>query len=83
MRRRELQSLRGEKRTVAVMEAPYRLVPLLRDLADLLGDKRELCVAFDLTIPTEEIKRGRAKDLLAYFSKSGKVGEFVVVIKGA
>ena len=83
VRRRELQSLRAEKRTVAVMEAPYRLVPLLKDLVDVLGDKREICVAFDLTMPAEDIKWGSAKELLAYFSKSGKVGEFVVVIKGA
>ena len=81
-RRRQLQSLRGEKRTVAVMEAPYRLVPLLKDIVEVLGDKREMCIAFDLTMPTEEIKRGKAEDLLAYFSGKEKVGEFVIVIKG-
>ena len=82
VRRRELQSLRGEKRTVAVMEAPYRLLPLLKDIVDVLGEKRELCVAFDLTMPTEEIKRGKARDLLNYFSGKTKVGEFVIVVKG-
>jgi 16S rRNA (cytidine1402-2'-O)-methyltransferase len=82
VRRRQLESLRGEKRTVAVMEAPYRLVPLLKDIVDLLGAKRELCVAFDLTTPTEEIKRGNARDVFNYFIDRGKVGEFVIVIKG-
>jgi 16S rRNA C1402 (ribose-2'-O) methylase RsmI len=41
-----------------------------------------LCVAFDLTMPTEEIKRGKARDVLDYFVGRGKVGEFVIVIKG-
>jgi 16S rRNA (cytidine1402-2'-O)-methyltransferase len=82
VRRRELESLRGEKRTVAVMEAPYRLLSLLKDIVDVLGEKRELCVAFDLTMPTEEVKRGKAGELLGHFSRKGKVGEFVIVIKG-
>src|SRR3990172_3640555 len=82
VRRRQLESLRPEKRTVAVMEAPYRLIALLKDIIEVLGDKRELCVAFDLTMPTEEIKRGKAKELLSYFQAKGKVGEFVIVLKG-
>jgi len=82
LRRRELESLRGEKRTVAVMEAPYRLLPLLKDIVDVLGEKRQLCVAFDLTMPTEEIRRGKAADLLGHFTRKGKVGEFVIVIRG-
>jgi 16S rRNA (cytidine1402-2'-O)-methyltransferase len=82
VRRRELESLRGEKRTVALMEAPYRLLPLLKDIVDVLGEKRGLCVAFDLTMPTEEIKRGKASDLLNYFSGKTKTGEFVIVVKG-
>lgn len=82
VRRRELESLRGEKRTVAVMEAPYRLLPLLKDIVDVLGEKRELCIAFDLTMPTEEVRHGKAGELLAHFSRKGKVGEFVIVIKG-
>jgi 16S rRNA (cytidine1402-2'-O)-methyltransferase len=81
-RRRELESLRGEKRTVAVMETPYRLLPLLKDIVDVLGEKRELCVAFDLTMPTEEIKRGKAKELFVYFTGRARVGEFVIVIRG-
>ena len=82
VRRRELGSLRGEKRTVAVMEAPYRLLPLLKDIAEVLGDKRDVCVAFDLTMPDEEIKRGQAREVLKYFETKGKVGEFVIVIRG-
>jgi len=82
VRRRELADLRAEKRTVVVMEAPYRLVPLLKDIVEVLGPKREACVAFDLTMPTEEIKRGSSKELLDYFTAKGKTGEFVIVLKG-
>lgn len=82
VRRRELQSIKAERRTIALMEAPYRLLSLLKDIVEVLGEKRELCVAFDLTMPTEEIKRGKAKEILGYFSREEKKGEFVIVIRG-
>ncbi len=82
VRRRELQSIKAERRTIALMEAPYRLLSLLKDIVEVLGERRELCVAFDLTMPTEEIKRGKAKEILGYFSREEKKGEFVIVIRG-
>lgn len=76
----ELQDVRKEKRTVVLMDAPYRLVQLVRDIAEVVGNSRRMCVAFDLTLPTEEIFHGTADQLYQQFSQSGKKGEFVVIL---
>lgn len=79
----ELQKLKTERRTIVLLETPYRLLPLLRDLREVLGPSRRLSIAFDLTMPTEEIYRGTTQDLLQKFSNDRKKGEFVVVIEGS
>jgi 16S rRNA (cytidine1402-2'-O)-methyltransferase len=77
----ELQQLKREPRTIALMEAPYRLVQLVRDIAEVFGSTRRICVAFDLTLPTEEIFRGAAQELYQRFSKEERKGEFVLLIE--
>ncbi len=76
----ELQQIKKDPRTIVLMDTPYRLVQLLRDCADVLGPARKLCVAFDLTLPTEEIIRGTGPELYQRFSREEKKGEFVLVI---
>lgn len=76
----ELQQLKRDGRTIVFMETPYRLMQLLRDMAAVFGTTRRVCVAFDLTLPTEEIFRGTAPDLYQRFMKEAKKGEFVVVL---
>ncbi|MEP0823835.1 MAG: 16S rRNA (cytidine(1402)-2'-O)-methyltransferase [Ignavibacterium sp.] len=76
----ELQQLKRDRRTIVFMETPYRLLQLLRDMAEVFGSSRNLCVAFDLTLPTEEIFRGTAPELYQKFMKEGRKGEFVVVL---
>ena len=77
----ELQQLKREPRTIALMEAPYRLVQLVRDIAEVFGSTRRICVAFDLTLPTEEIFRGSAQELYGRFSREERKGEFVLLIE--
>jgi len=79
----ELQALRREKRTMVFMDTPYRLVALMRDIADVLGANRKVCVAFNLTMPEENIFRGPARELFLQFEKRNLKGEFVVVVEGA
>jgi 16S rRNA (cytidine1402-2'-O)-methyltransferase len=79
----ELQQLRRERRTIVLMDTPYRLVALLKDIADVFGAERKLCVAFDLTLPGEQIFHGTAPSLYQRLSVEEKKGEFVVVIDKA
>lgn len=78
----ELRQLRKEHRTIVLMDTPYRLVQLLRDMADVFGEARRVCVAFDLTLPSEEIFHGTLPKLYQQFLKEEKKGEFVVVLEG-
>ena len=78
----ELKGLKPEPRTIVLMDAPYRLVQLVRDIADVFGSTRRICVAFDLTLPTEEILRGTAPELHKRFAKEERKGEFVLMIEG-
>ncbi|HEY6192175.1 MAG TPA: 16S rRNA (cytidine(1402)-2'-O)-methyltransferase [Bacteroidota bacterium] len=79
----ELRQLQGEQRTMVFMDTPYRLVPLLKDLSEMFGAGRRLCVAFNLTMPDEEVFRGNALDLYRLFEKKKMKGEFVIVVEGA
>ncbi len=79
----ELKELKKEKRTVVVMDTPYRLVQLLRDIAEVYGQERRICVGFDLTMGTEKFYYGTAPKLYQEFLKDNRKGEFVVVIEGA
>jgi len=76
----ELRRLRNEPRTTIIMDTPYRLVQVLKDLADVFGESRELCVAFDVTLPSEEIFHGTPADLHKGFQKEKRKGEFVLVL---
>jgi 16S rRNA (cytidine1402-2'-O)-methyltransferase len=77
----ELQQLKREKRAIVLMDTPYRLVALLKDIADVFGSGRRLCVAFNLTLPDEEIFHGTAPVLFDRFSKNEKKGEYVIIIE--
>lgn len=78
----ELQQLRRELRAIILMDTPYRLVPLMKDIAEVFGDSRRVCVAFDLTMADEEIFHGTAPQLASKFEKEERKGEFVIVIEG-
>ena len=79
----ELRHLFTEKRTMVFMDTPYRLVALLKDIAQIFGDQRRICVAFNLTMPDEQIFRGKSLELYRQFEKKNLKGEFVVVVEGS
>ncbi len=81
-RRSELRQLLQERRAIVLMDTPYRLVPLLADLAEAFGDSRRLCIAFDLTMPDEQMFYGTAVQLHRKFAAKAVKGEFVIVIEG-
>lgn len=81
-RRAELKQLQQERRTLVLMDTPYRLVPLLRDLAETFGRSRRVCIAFNLTLPDEEMFYGSAVELHQRFQANERKGEFVIVIEG-
>ncbi len=81
-RRRALESLRGERRTLVLYEAPHRLLDTLGDILDTLGD-RPVAIARELTKVHEEIWRGTVAEARAHFTERAPRGEFTLVIGGA
>ena len=63
IRKKELQSLKYLKRTIVLMEAPYRLKAILQDIKDIF-EHRKIFVAFDLTMQSEKKFRGNASEIL-------------------
>lgn len=81
-RRRALRALKHEPQTFILLEAPYRLIPLLRSVRDEFGGGRQICVACNLTMPDERIVRGTVGNVIEVFGRQPFRGEFVLVVAG-
>lgn len=79
-RSRLLESLADQPRTLVAFETPHRLVAALRDILDVLGDRR-VAVCREMTKVHEEVFRGTVSEAVAYFDQPR--GEFTLVIEGA
>ena len=83
-RRRRLQEIRTEARTVVYFESPQRTASALAAVADVLGEARPACVARELTKLHEEVVRGTAGELAAWAAEreagEGIRGEVVLLV---
>lgn len=80
-RRKELESIKENKKTTIIYESPHRLLGLLQDIIDILGD-RKISISRELTKKYEETFRGTGKQALEKFQASRVRGEFVLIIQG-
>ena len=81
-RRRRIEELEREPRTIVLFESPHRIAACLRDLADLMGE-RSAVLARELTKLHEEVRRGSLPELAASVEADPPRGEIVVVVEGA
>jgi 16S rRNA (cytidine1402-2'-O)-methyltransferase len=82
-RKKALQALAGETRTMIFYESPQRVGAFLSEAAEILGDRRA-CLVRELTKIHEEILRGTLADLAAEIARRGTVlGEITLVVAGA
>jgi len=78
-RKKKIAGWTAEKRTIIFYESPYRVVRLLEDIKEVLGNT-PLVAARELTKKFEEVIRGPADDLLERFKKQAPRGEFVFLL---
>jgi 16S rRNA (cytidine1402-2'-O)-methyltransferase len=81
-RRKRLDSLLNEDRTMVFFEAPHRLNDFLDAAIEAFGPEREAAVARELTKKFEEVRRDSLSGLRAW-AEDGVRGEIVVVVHGA
>ncbi|MEL6526544.1 MAG: 16S rRNA (cytidine(1402)-2'-O)-methyltransferase [Chloroflexota bacterium] len=82
--RRDLfKSFLNDPRTLIAYESPHRIADTLGQVASVMGDKRRICVAREMTKKFEEFWRGTAKDGAVYFSSHNPKGEVTLLIAGA
>ncbi|WMM24400.1 16S rRNA (cytidine(1402)-2'-O)-methyltransferase [Tissierella sp. MB52-C2] len=78
---KELKRIKEYKYTTIIYEAPHRLLNLLEDMLDALGE-RKISISRELTKKYEETFRGTIDEALNYFRDSGVRGEFVLILEG-
>lgn len=79
-RRRLLESLKNEPRTVIFYESPHRILKTLEAVDAVFGE-RPVCVVRELTKKFEEVLRGPAADVRKRLSVKKVLGEFVLLLK--
>jgi len=78
-RKRALQRLRIEDRTIILYEAPHRIEDALADALEVLGD-RPACLAREVTKLHEEFRRGTLSEIVASLSGKPARGEITLLI---
>jgi len=82
-RRRRIEAVAGEERTVVLFEAPGRVAATLGGLLEACGPERRVVVARELTKVHEEVWRGTLLEASAHFAGREVRGEVVLVLAGA
>jgi 16S rRNA (cytidine1402-2'-O)-methyltransferase len=78
-RRRALEHLRIEDRTIILYEAPHRIAETVADAREILGD-RNACLAREVTKLHEEFRRGKLSDLAESLAERPARGEITLII---
>ncbi|MGH1402935.1 MAG: 16S rRNA (cytidine(1402)-2'-O)-methyltransferase [Alphaproteobacteria bacterium] len=75
-----LREWKDVRATLVAFEAPPRLLKALTDIENVLED-RDVAVVREITKMYEEVRRGKARDLITYYTDHGlPKGEIVLVI---
>ena len=78
-RRRMLERLRIEERTIILYEAPHRIAESIADAREILGD-RPACIAREVTKLHEEFLRGKLSQLEESLAERPARGEITLVV---
>ena len=79
LRKKELEKIKKEKYTIVFYEAPHRILDMLKDLNEVLGD-RFISISREISKKYEEIYRGRISIIINEIGTPK--GEYVVIVEG-
>lgn len=81
LRRKRLEEIKNEKRTIIFYESPHRLKETLKDMLKYLGN-RKIAVNRELTKKYQEIIREDIETVIEIFNNREVKGEFVLIVEG-
>ena len=81
-RKKRLEDLSEEKRTMIFYESPHKLIKTLNDFSNYFGFDRDISVTKEISKVYETTYRGKVIDVLNQVSKPKIKGEFVIVVIG-
>ena len=82
-RRRALEELRREPRTMVFYEAARRLADTLAEMATAFGESRDAAVVSEITKTHEKTARGTLAELERRFRATPALGEITIIVAGA
>lgn len=80
-RRKELESVKYEPKTMIFYEAPHRIKEVLEDMFKILSN-RKITIAKELTKIHETFLRMNISEAISYFQENDPKGEYVIILEG-
>ena len=81
-RRKRLEAVANDERTLIFYEAPHKLRATLADMAQIFGGERKISLCRELTKLNEEAERTTLQEAVNTYSEKEPRGEYVLVIEG-
>ncbi len=78
-RKKRLENLQNEERTIIFYESPYRLVKTLEQLSEHFSAEHLVCVSREISKIYEENIRGPLSEVTEYYKSHPPKGEIVIV----
>ena len=82
-RQTAIQRLATESRTMVIYESPFRLVKLLEQLIEIIGEERQVSVSREISKLHAETARGTLREVHDHFAAKEVKGEIVVILAGS
>lgn len=81
-RKKQLEDIKGEKRTMIFYEAPHKLKRTLLDMKEIFGEDRKISLCRELTKLNEEAIRTTLGGAVKLYEENEPRGEYVLVLEG-
>lgn len=84
-RRRELQQLKDETRTLIFYEAPHRILDTITDMGEIMGGQRRAVIAREITKTYETLHADCLENIRDWIQadENQRRGEIVILVQGA
>ena len=81
-RKKQLEAIKTEARTLIFYEAPHKLKQTLSDMEAILGGERKISLCRELTKLNEETERTTLEYAVKTYKEKEPRGEYVLVVDG-